>query len=328
MSLRLIEVTAEVGRFEALAAIAAKPPVIGSRAEPEQDGMRTLHMLVGPHERQQLLDKLQASLDGDTNWRIVVLPVEAAIPPPEPSEDEQKLHAQIAAAETREELYAEVERGAQVDIHFLLLVLLSTVVAAIGLIKDSIPVLIGAMVIAPMLGPNLTLILATALGDRDLTRRAIVANAAGVSLGLAVAVIIGMVVPVDMDSEVLINRSEVGLDSIALALASGAAAALSVTTGLSSALVGVMVAVALLPPTAAIGLFVGLWQPHLALGAALLLAINIVCVNLAGQVVFLAKGIKPRTWLEKRSARQSIRITIAFWLICLVVLVGLLLLRA
>jgi hypothetical protein len=79
----------------------------------------------------------------------------------------------------------------------------------------------------------------------------------------------------------LAPRTEVGLASIALALASGGAAVLSLTGNVPIALVGVMVAVALLPPTATLGLMVGdgHWGP--AAGAALRLAVNVVCVNLA-----------------------------------------------
>ena len=62
----------------------------------------------------------------------------------------------------------------------------------------------------------------------------------------------------DPASGELISRTKICLDGVALALAAGAAAALSVTSGLSSTLVGVMVAVALLPQTATVGIMLGL----------------------------------------------------------------------
>ena len=96
-----------------------------------------------------------------------------------------------------------------------------------------------------------------------------------------------------MTSPELAGRTNVGLDSVALALASGAAAALSLTTGLSSVMVGVMVAVALLPPAVTLGLMLGHGEGSLAAGAGLLLAINVVCINLASKVVFFIKGIRP-----------------------------------
>jgi len=122
-------------------------------------------------------------------------------------------------------------------------------------------------------------------------------------------------------------RTETGFDGIALALASGAAAALSLSTGLSSALVGVMVAVALLPPAATVGLMLGAGHLDLALGALTLLAINIVCLNLSAQFTFVLRGVRPRTWFEKKNAKRAVRINAAIWLTLLVLLVGLLLLR-
>ncbi|MDD3620380.1 MAG: DUF389 domain-containing protein, partial [Desulfobulbaceae bacterium] len=103
--------------------------------------------------------------------------------------------------------------------------------------------------------------------------------------------------------------------------ASGAAAALSLTTGLSSVLVGVMVAVALLPPAAALGLMLGQGRIDLAVGAGLLLGINIVCINLASKIVFFLKDIRPRTWLEKEKAKRAMVVYTAVWLVTLLLLI-------
>jgi len=65
----------------------------------------------------------------------------------------------------------------------------------------------------------------------------------------------------------------------------------------------------------------GSGQMDLALGAALLLAVNIVCVNLAAKIVFIARGVKPRTWFEKRKAKQSMTTYMIIWIISLLVLV-------
>ncbi|MGB5669375.1 MAG: DUF389 domain-containing protein, partial [Sedimenticolaceae bacterium] len=121
-------------------------------------------------------------------------------------------------------------------------------------------------------------------------------------------------------SSEILARTDVGLDGAALALASGAAAVLSLTTGLSSTLVGVMVAVALLPPTATMGMLVGAGHLQLAGGALLLLAVNVVCVIVAAKIVFMAKEVKPRTWHERQQARQSTVLYGATWTILLLVL--------
>jgi uncharacterized membrane protein len=88
-----------------------------------------------------------------------------------------------------------------------------------------------------------------------------------------------------------------------------------------------MVAVALLPPAATMGIMIGHGELQLAAGAALLLAVNVVCVNVAGVSVFALKGVRPRTWLEQQKARQSVVLNLVVWGLSLAALVGLILLR-
>ena len=243
--------------------------------------------------------------------------MEAIIPrPPELEVAEKK----SSGTRVREELYQNIEAGGRISSNFIWLVVLSTIVATIGLIEDNVAVVIGAMVIAPLLGPNIALAFGAALGDRVLTLRALQTNAVGLGLALLLALVIGWLWPANFASKELLARTDVGLDGVVLALASGAAGVLSLTTGLSSALVGVMVAVALLPPTATLGLTLAAGNYHLALGAGLLLLVNIVSVNLAAKLVLIVRGLKPRTWLEKQKARQSMLAYIVFWVVTLLIL--------
>ncbi len=213
----------------------------------------------------------------------------------------------------REEIYQDVETGAHLTRDFLLLTLLSTLVAAVGLSSDNVAAVIGAMVIAPLLGPILAFCFGAALGDAELILKASRTALAGLFLGVLAALAMGAAVGANPQSEELAARAVVGLDSLVLALASGAAAALSIVTGVPSALVGVMVAVALLPPAAAAGLYLGAGEWALAYRAALLLCVNVVCVNLAALLVFRLKGVRPRTWLERRSAKRSVWINLGVW---------------
>ncbi len=116
------------------------------------------------------------------------------------------------------------------------------------------------------------------------------------------------------------------LGDVLLALAAGSAAALSFTTGVLSALIGVMVAVALLPPLVTLGMLVGVGRWDMALGALLLLLTNLICINLAGVVTFLARGIRPLTWWEERKAKKATRQAIAIWTFLLILLVMVILL--
>lgn len=291
------------------------------------DGRCIVRLLVGDAQRQEVLDALQGTLSSSPTAKILVTAVEAALPREEAPENDAGKKKERSAATTREELYDSIEKNARLNSTYVILVVLSTIVVAIGLLKDNVTVVIGAMVIAPLLGPNIALALAAALGDTGLMWKSLKTSMVGLVLALGLSFLIGALWPLNVHSRELLARTEVGLDSIVLALASGAAAVLSLSTGLPSVLVGVMVAVALLPPTATMGLMLGAGKYDMAIGAGLLLAANVVSVNLAAKVSFIFSGIKPRTWLEKRKARQSMTAYIFFWIVLLAVLVAVIILR-
>lgn len=315
--MKYVEVVADAGSTDTVLAIAEshasadfRPGVVG------EDGLQSMRILISDDKLQPVLDALQKVLGTQTLARIAVLPVEIALP----QSTDQARKMEDAATAARESLYSNVEKNARLDRNFIVLVLLSTVVAAIGLIENNVAVVIGAMVIAPLLGPNLAFGLGTALGDGALMRTSALTTAVGIAFAIMLSIGIALIWPFDIASPEIASRTVVGLDSVALALASGAAAALSMTTGLSSVLVGVMVAVALLPPAVTLGLMFGHGDLHLAAGAGLLLAINLVCVNLACKLVFFVKGIRPRTGQEKEKARHAMVVFIVGWLVSLLVL--------
>jgi len=318
--MRIVEVITDAEHTDSLAGIAEHfKPADFWYGVTNEDGRRSFRFLVDDESRQQIVDALQSLLGTAEKSHIIIMPIDTVLPRPSEEDEEGRKHRAVSA--TREELYSQIAKGAQLGSNFLLLTVLSTIVAAIGLAEDNVAVVVGAMVIAPLLGPNIALAFGTALGDRELMWQALKTNLAGVSLALALSVVIGLAWQVDFTSEEIISRTDVNMGGVVLALASGAAAVLSLTTGLSSALVGVMVAVALLPPTATLGILLGNDQPQLAFGAALLLAVNVVCVLLSAMTVFLLKGVKPRTWLERTKARQSVAISLILWAVLLLTLV-------
>lgn len=318
--MRVIEVITDHGHVDTLRGIAAQQEIVDIWVgHNDEDGRCSTRLLVRPERQQAVLDALQSFLGTAENTRLLVLPVEATLPRIEEIDPEEEKKNSVTRS--REELYQTITSGTKLDNNFIYMVIMSTIVAAIGLLEDNVAVVIGAMVIAPLLGPNMALAFATALGEGKLLWIALKSNFVGLSIALFLSFLIGLVLPVNLESNELMTRTDVGMDGIVLALVSGAAAVISLTAGWSSSLVGVMVAVALLPPTAALGLMLGAGHYHYALGATLLLAVNIVCVNLASNIAFLLKGIKPRTWYEKKKAKQSMIIFVLFWFVVLMVLV-------
>lgn len=201
---------------------------------------------------------------------------------------------------------------------------LSAVVAVVGLVRGDVAVVIGAMVIAPLLGPNVAMALATTLGDTDLLRRALATNLAGIAAAFVLAVVAGVLFPVGPDLPAIASRTSTGFGDVLLALAAGMAGTLAFTRGRSGAVIGVMVAVALVPPVVVCGMLLGQGEAHLAFRAFLLVAANVICINLAGVVTFLAQGVRPRSWWEAEKARKSVRKAIAIWTVLLAVLLAIL----
>lgn len=329
--LRLIKILAPASRQGELEVLLERESHVEYWSEDVSGGRICFHVLTSTEGSTSILDGIADRLTGSGEFRIVLLPVEAVLPElrlekekpesgenAEPSSDKKgkAKHPRIS----REELHNDLSGGAEITNQFIVTVLLSAVVAAVGLLKDQVAVLVGAMVIAPLLGPNMSLALATTLGDTKLGGRALKANMVGLSLTLLVAIGIGLFVPVDILSGQIQSRTAVDLGDLILALAAGGAGALAVANGAQVSLVGVMVAVALMPPLVNMGLLLGAGHSSLAWGAALLVSANVVCVNLAGVVAFLAMGVRPRTWWEADRARAATRRAIFVWTFLLVFL--------
>ena len=319
--MRIIEVITDCGHVDTLQGLAEHHELLDFWSTPcEHESRCSIRLLVLPDNQQQILDAIQSIIGGSENSRLVVIPVEATIPRPNVSDEIEK--KKNNTTRSREELYQKIVSGIQLDSTFVWMVVLSTIVATIGLLADNVAVVIGAMVIAPLLGPNLALAFASALGDSSLIWQSLKTNIIGMSIALIISVTIGYFWPHDFTSQEILSRTDVGYDSVILALVAGAAAVLSLASGWSNSLVGVMVAVALLPPAATFGLMLGAGKFDMMIGAGLLLAINIVSVNLSAKLAFIFKGVKPRTWLEKNKARQSAIVSVIFWLVSLSLLLS------
>jgi uncharacterized hydrophobic protein (TIGR00341 family) len=255
---------------------------------------------------------------------VVILPVEATIPRPEkPPEEEKKEETDKPKVPDRistEELYQKMTKVAGLSQRYILMAGLAAIAASIGLIKNDVAVIIGSMVIAPLLSPNMALALAATLADIELAKKSIITNITGFSITLIIGVSMGFFISIDPAIPQIAARSDVSYYYIFLALATGVAGAYSITSGVSKELVGVMVAVALLPPLVAAGLLFGgqYWQ-HGA-GAMLLFFVNVVCINLSGVVTFKLQGIEPKGWWEAKKAKRSAAVAIVIWFSLLLLL--------
>ncbi|RKZ63051.1 MAG: TIGR00341 family protein [Gammaproteobacteria bacterium] len=339
--MKIIEIIADASHHDTIVDLAEQQQVEDIWfTQKNEDGRVVARLLVRPENRQKVLDSLQTVFHNVDNYHVLIIPIDTALPKlaepeiealtAEQQEEEkakEKERKKAALMSTREEILAQVEKDAQLNDNFILLVILSAIVAAIGLLENNLAVIVGAMVIAPLLGPNIAFSLGASLGEKELVIESLKTIFVGIIIAILFSIGIGLIWPGNFDSMELMSRTDVAYSGTAIALASGAAASLSLVSGTSGVLVGVMVAVALMPPAVTIGLMLSIGEYNLALGAALLLAVNIVCINLSSKLVFLFRGIKPRIWLDAHKAKQSRLLYIAIWIIMLALLFVMIYLR-
>lgn len=289
-----------------------------------------LHLLVPAEETEQIMDQLEGHFSEASAFHVVLFPVEAVLPRGALKDLENNEGPGLRAVNkegeriSREELYTEVSESLGLSYVFAAMCMLSAVVAAVGLMRDDVAVIIGAMVIAPLLGPNVAMSLATTLGDTRLLWNALVTNLAGIAVAFGVSVGVGIILTVDSSVPAIAARTKVGLADIVLALAAGSAGTFAYTRGLAGPVIGVMVAVALVPPLVVFGMLLGAGQVSLALGALLLTVANVIGINLAGTATFLAQGVRPRNWWEAERAKTATRTAICTWLVLLAALMTIL----
>lgn len=329
MAERLIQIVVPVDKAEQTRELIRRAGVVESRHD-TSDAVHLFTVQVPAEQVEAVLDPVQAALGSVDGFHAFVLPVEAALPRPQEPE-EQTAGGEPAAAQagrpssriSREELYADLSGHARITRVFLAMVILSTIVAAVGLSRNNAAIVIGAMVMAPLLGPNMALALATTLGDTKLASRALRTTFASVLLAAFVAFVCGFLLTIDPTSTEIVSRTYVGPTDLVVALAAGIAGALAFTTGIPASLVGVMVAVALLPPLVICSMLLAAGYIGESLGALLLLLCNVISINLAGVATFLFQGVTPRSWWDAERSKRMSRRALAVWITLLVIVAAL-----
>lgn len=226
--------------------------------------------------------------------------------------EEEKSETRIA----REEITATAADLAPNLRPFLVMTVISAVVAAAGLLLDSPAVVVGSMVIAPLIGPAMATSVGTVVDDREMFVRGVKLQSIGFLVAVAAAAAFAYaartvhLVPPLTPSELLAigqirERLSPGFLSLAVALGAGVAGAFSLSSGVSTALVGVMIAAALVPPTAVVGIGIAWGLPTTVLGSTVLVLVNFLSINLAALAVLWYQGYRPERWFRLDQARSA-----------------------
>ncbi|MXP29445.1 TIGR00341 family protein [Porphyrobacter algicida] len=264
--------------------------------------------LVQQRYTERLLADLADAFSNIPSFAAYVAKLEAVMPPVEETPATELRLCEDLSPPTRlerffsrdrlstDELYDDIAASLHLRPSFMLTVTLSAIIAGLGMQSGQVAVVIGAMIIAPLLGPTMGLALAATVGNGRFAKQSAATLIVGCVLAVLAGVVIGMTVAIDPLAPELKSRTLVQPSDIALALACGASGVLAFSRGASLALVGVMIAVALVPPLTAAGIYSGAGFPGAGFSALFLFALNLVCVNVAGIVMFLVQGLPPKSW--------------------------------
>ncbi len=210
----------------------------------------------------------------------------------------------------RADVVAGMRVGAQPTVDFFVLILLSAVIATLGLLQNSAAVIIGAMLVAPLMTPILSMGMSMVVSDLKQLRVAAEATVQGAALAIVVGVVTVLLSPIQTVTIEILSRTTPNVLDLVVALASGAAAGYAVSRKeVAAALPGVAIAAALVPPLCVVGIGFGMADITIATGALLLFITNLVAIVFAAALTFIALGFFPERE-NRNEVFKGLRITV------------------
>lgn len=328
--MRLVQVMVPVGAREAVRDVLDEEGIdyVLTDETSDREFTAVVYFPLPSEAVEPILDDLQAAI-GDDQAYTVVVDAETVVSRRFEELRERWDDEQEGDRVARQELRARAQ-GLAPDLPiYLALTVVSVIVATAGVLLDDAAVVVGSMVIAPLIGPAMSTAVGSVLDDSELFRRGVRLQVIGGLIAIAAATLFAIfvketyLVPPGLDIGLIdqVNgRVAPGVLSLAVALGAGVAGALSLSATVSSALVGVAIAVALVPPVAVIGIAIAWGRPLMAGGAAVLVLVNFLSINAAAMATLWYKGYRPSHWFRLPNARTATLRRIAVLVVGIVLL--------
>ena len=314
--MRLVQIIVPEGKKEAIIELLEEKG-IDFVITPETSSREYSDVLFFPLPKEgleEVIDELRsAGLESD--GYTVICKAEAVVAKrfEELKEKYSKAEATDESKVAREELKANAEELMASNRFYFLMTVIASVIATAGIILDNAAVVVGSMVIAPLIGPAMASCVGTVIADDEMFKSGVFKQLTGVGAAIASSALfarLALTVFTPHTAVNLLNLGQLtaqihpGFLSMAIALGSGFAGAFSMMAGVSTALVGVMIAVALIPPAATVGIGVATLRLEILFGASFLLLVNVISINLAGTLALWYEGYKPGKWYKEKGAKK------------------------
>ncbi len=233
----------------------------------------------------------RAAAHGKEAFRTQHLPTADAVPELVSKTLPWNIHA---GTEEFKELYQSLRENASTSGGFLTLMALSTMLATLGLFSNSAPVIIGAMILAPLMAPIVSLAMSTVRQDQSLMTQSSKTLIYGLLLALGCGSLLSLMIPLNSLTQEMSARVSPNLLDLGVAIISGIAAAYANSRSeVAKSLAGVAIAVALVPPLATTGVAIAWMDLDMILGSFLLFLTNLSGIVLAAAITFSWLGFSP-----------------------------------
>ena len=214
---------------------------------------------------------------------------------------------------------------------FWMLLVLASIIAAGGVVGNSTPAVIGAMIVAPLATPIYGVALATVVGSNRHLRDALLLLVSGIAVNILLGMLVGLItfdrMPLDVNPQITGRTSPTMLD-LGVAVATGVAGCFAlVRRDISNILAGVAIAISLVPVLAVVGITLGSGRTDLAWGALILFLTNAAAIIVAGTIVFAAAGYQRDAAGRAARIGRRAKLLIAVLVIALMIPLGVTTLR-
>ena len=192
------------------------------------------------------------------------------------------------------DLFISLKSNAKFSYTYLTLMILSILLATTGLFANSAPVIIGAMILAPLMAPIISLSMGVIRADKFLVVHSVKTLSIGIGMALIFSCIFSFAIPLDNITNEMQSRLSPNLLDLMVAIFSGIAGAYANSKDeVSKSLAGVAIAVALVPPLSVTGIGIGLVDFNIIYGSFLLFITNLVGITLSAALTFIVLGYSP-----------------------------------
>lgn len=208
--------------------------------------------------------------------------------------------------ESQSDVELSIRSGVSFKGSQLIVLILAIFVASLGLNTDSIPVIIGAMLISPLMGPIMGIGLAIGIMDYALLRRSLKNISMAIAGSLIASCIFFLISPQYEGTSQLLARTSPSIYDVLIALFGGGAGFIStVCKNKGQVLPGVAIATSLMPPLCTAGYGLATMQMHFFLGALYLFFTNFIFIMFATWI-----GVKALRYqkVSRQDTRRSRRV--------------------